>query len=193
MPQETYQLHPVEFAEYLLGCLIQVGECSGRIVEAEAYTDAPEDYSSHAHTRKKSAGEIMNTAGRIYVYSIHAGLATNITTDPENTGAVLIRAMEPLQGIAQMIHRRSRSGSKISKTWQRDDVTTLRSLTDGPSKLSEALGIQKEWNNTPVGEHLLLLDKTEQPVIASSPRIGISSSRDLPWRFYDRNSPFVSR
>mgnify|MGYP006290710863 CR=1 FL=1 len=193
MPHKTYQLHPVEFAEYIVGCFIQVNDCSGRIVEAEAYTDTPEDYSSHAHTRKKSAGEIMNTAGIIYVYSIHAGLATNITTDPENTGAVLIRAIEPLQGIEQMIHRRSRSGSKISKTWQRDDMTTLRSLTDGPSKLSEALGIQKEWNNTPVDEHLLLLDKTEQPVIASSSRIGISSSRDLPWRFYDRNSPFVSR
>jgi DNA-3-methyladenine glycosylase len=135
----------------------------------------------------------MNTSGRLYVYSIHAGLATNITTDPEYTGAVLIRAIEPLQGLDQMIHRRSRSGSKISKTWQRDDLTTLRSLTDGPSKLSEALGIQKSWNNTRVGKHLQLMNKTEQPVISSSPRIGISSSKDLPWRFYDRNSPFVSR
>ena len=193
MTQKTYQLHPVEFAEYLIGCLIQVGECSGKIVEAEAYTDAPEDYSSHAHTRQKSAGEIMNTAGRVYVYSIHAGLATNITTDPENTGAVLIRAIEPLQSISKMIDRRSRKDTKVSKTWNSDEISTLYSLTDGPSKLSQALGIRKEWNNAPVGEHINLIEKTERPNISSSPRIGISSSRDLPWRFYDQNSPFVSR
>lgn len=193
LPQKIYQLHPVEFAEYIIGCYVKVKTCTGRIVEAEAYTNAPEDYASHAYTRENSAYEIMKTAGKVYIYSIHAGLALNITTDFETVGAVLIRAIEPRYGIELMMKRRSCRKTKISKTWEKDNPNTLRSLTNGPSKLAEALGIEKVWNNTSVGQYIQLYDKNEPPHISKSPRIGISSSQDLAWRFFDKKSNFVSK
>ncbi len=182
IPEAKYQLHPTGFAPFLVGAIIRVGDRTGKIVETEAYTAPPEDYASHAYTREQSAGPIMGTAGRVYIYSIHAGLALNITCDPEQTGAVLIRAMEPLEGITEMIRHRSRRDTKISRTWEAEDYSSLTTMTNGPSKLAEALGIRKSWNTTPVGEHIQLFT-----------RIGISRSADLPWRYMDAGSGFLSR
>ncbi len=193
VPASRYQQSPVDFAQYLIGCGIQVGECSGRIVETEAYTGPPEDYASHAYTRQPSAAEIMHTAGRVYIYAIHAGVATNITCNDRKAGAVLIRAIEPLTGIGQMIHRRSRKNTRVSKTWDINNYRSLTTLTNGPSKLSEALGILIAWNDSKVGEHLSLFPKNDLPQIISTRRIGISSSEDLEWRYCDPHSSFLSR
>ncbi|HKJ69658.1 MAG TPA: DNA-3-methyladenine glycosylase [bacterium] len=193
LPVSVYQQPSVEFAQYLIGCIMQVGRCSGRIVETEAYTGPPEDYASHAYTRANSAAEIMQTAGRVYVYAIHAGVATNITCNDGEAGAVLLRAIEPLTGIERMIHRRSRKNTKVSQTWNINDYQSLTTLTNGPSKLSEALGILIAWNNSAVGEHVALFRRKGQPQIVSSRRIGISSSEDLEWRFCDPQSAFLSR
>ena len=135
----------------------------------------------------------MSTAGEIYIYSIHAGLALNITCHPDHHGAVLIRAMEPEEGIPDMIRRRKRKKSKISQTWNSAEFRSLRTLTNGPSKLAEALGIKKEWNRSVIGKYIVLLNRDTQPEITQSTRIGISASVDLPWRFCDRMSEFLSR
>jgi len=188
-----FDQEPTDVAEALLGSILQAGDCTGRIVETEAYTGPPEDYASHAYTRNNSAGTIMKTAGRIYIYPIHNGLALNVTCHSGEHGAVLIRAVEPLAGLARMIHRRSRRDTKISRTWNRERYASLRTLTNGPSKLCEALGVQREWNGTPVGEHVRLLAGEKPSRIVTTPRIGISASEELPWRFCDADSHFLSR
>lgn len=193
LPEDVYRQPPVDCARLLLGTIVQVGDCSGRIVETEAYTGPPEDYASHAYTRNNSAGAIMETAGRIYIYSIHNGLALNITCHPREYGAVLIRAIEPISGLDWMIRRRSRRDTKISRTWNREKYASLRTLTNGPSKLCEALGIRREWNNTPVGERVQLLRGEKPSHIVTTSRIGISASQELPWRFCDVSSRFLSR
>lgn len=193
LPADVYRQPPVDCARLLLGNILQAGDCTGRIVETEAYTGPPEDYASHAYTRNNSAGAIMETAGRIYIYSIHNGLALNVTCHPGEHGAVLIRAIEPLDGLDGMIRHRSRRDTKISRTWDRNDYASLRTLTNGPSKLCEALGIRRDWNDTEVGKHVLLLAGEQPARIVTTPRIGISASNELPWRFCDAASQFLSR
>jgi len=191
--REKYSLPSPKLAPYLLGAVIQAGELSGRIVETEAYTGPPEDYASHAYTRKNSAKSIMETTGRVYVYSIHNGLAVNITCGRQVTGAVLIRAIEPLSGIPKMITHRSRRETKVSLTWDANEYFSLTTLTNGPSKLAEALGIRKAWNNTEIGEYLRLLKGDEDQEVVTSTRIGISRSEELMWRYVIPDSRFLSR
>jgi len=193
LPAEDYTQHPVGFARLLIGCFLVVGDNVGKIVETEAYTGPPEDYSSHAYTRQNTAGEIMQSAGLLYVYSIHAGLAANITCAQSQPGAVLIRAIEPMENLHEMIRRRSRKRTKVSRTWDLEDYMSLKTLTNGPSKLAEALGIRKSWNGTKIGKHILLCQRKETPEIATTQRIGISASQELPWRFCDAKSQFLSR
>lgn len=188
-----FDQEPTKVAEVLIGCVLTADNCSGRIVETEAYTGPPEDYASHAYTRNNSAGAIMQTAGRIYIYPIHNGLALNVTCHSGEYGAVLIRAIEPLDGLEQMIRRRSRRDTKISRTWNRKKYSSLQTLTNGPSKLCEALGIRREWNDTLVGDHVQLLAGEKPSRIVTTPRIGISASQKLPWRFCDVSSRFLSR
>lgn len=193
-PYDTLFYTPApELAPALLGMTIIVNSCAGRIVETEAYTGPPEDLASHAHTRKNSAARIMQTAGRVYIYSIHGGVATNITCGNQAPGAVLIRAIEPLRGITTMIERRSRKPTKISQTWNPNNHYSLRTMTNGPSKLTQALGIQKSWNDSLVGEKIQLAVGNPPDTIRRSTRIGISKARDLRWRYCDAESDFLSR
>ncbi|MCF7803119.1 MAG: DNA-3-methyladenine glycosylase [Candidatus Marinimicrobia bacterium] len=191
--KSLFQEHPVAFAEKLVGMKLQVEDCTGRIVETEAYTGPPEDLASHAYTRKNSAAEIMQTYGRLYIYSIHGGQATNITCGKEQVGAVLIRAIEPLSGIDLMIRRRSRKNTKISTTWDSNNYKSLHSMLNGPNKLTAALGIRKAWNETPVGRYVEIIEGETPEAIVATPRIGISASTEHRWRFCDADSDFLSR
>ncbi len=193
LPADSYQKHPIEFAKILLGCTIQVGSCTGQIVETEAYTGPPEDLASHSYTRANSAAELMKTAGMLYVYSIHNGLAANITCHPNEYGAVLLRAIEPLEGITKMIARRSQRKTKVSQQWDEVNYKSLKTMTNGPSKLCEALGIQKQWNRSKIGEHVRVFQRNYKPEIKATERIGISQSTEYLWRFCDANSDFLSR
>jgi|GEM_PF-869227 len=188
-----FQKHPVRVAKSLLGIIIKVGDSSGRIVETEAYTGPPEDLASHAHTRTNSASELMHTVGKLYIYSIHGGIATNITCGTDKAGAVLLRAIEPVTGIHEMVRRRSRPGTKISKSWNVNNLGSLRSMTNGPNKLTEALGIKKTWSNTKVGDRVYLLPGNPPKQIITTERIGISRSKKFPWRVCDAESAFLSR
>jgi len=176
-------------AERLLGKIFVRSEgpgaplLKGRIVETEAYL-AEGDEASHAWrgmTRRNRA--MFGPPGTIYVYfSYGCHYLANIVSEPEGSaGAVLLRAMEPIEGIGQM---RLNRGT--------DDILSLMS---GPGKLTQALGIGPDlYAESLTGQRCWLEDAPELPpeMIGTSPRIGISRSTLLPWRKFVMESPHVS-
>lgn len=163
---------------------------SGRIVETEAYLGVP-DKASHAYGgRRTPRTEVMYLpGGHAYVYlcyGIHH--LFNIVTNQKNTPhAILIRAIEPLEGIETMMARRGKK--------QLDET-----LTRGPGCLSQALGITTRFSGHLLGREILVADdgatSPVQPNPASGPRIGVGYAAEyapLPWRFFVKANPFVSK
>lgn len=162
---------------------------SGRIVECEAY-DGIGDGASHAFGgRRTNRNEVMYAgAGTAYVYicyGIHY-LFNVVTNKKEIPHAILIRALEPEEGIAEMMKRR---GKKLFD----------HSLTKGPGSLSVAMGISIEDNGCSLqSEHLFIAGDgfvPDKEMIGISPRIGVEAAGKAavyPYRFYIRDSPFVS-
>lgn len=174
-------------APRLLGCKL-VRELDGqiliaRIVEAEAYSQ--EDVASHSYRGETPRTKVMfGPAGHLYVYFTYGmHYCCNIVTGPDGHGsAVLIRALEPLSGEAAM--SRNRNG------------LAGETLTNGPAKLCQALHIDKDLNGHDLGHkplQLMLEPPTRQDQIVQTTRIGISRGQDVPWRFYIRGNPYVSR
>ena len=171
-------------ANQLLGCELvhqsPEGNAGGIIVETEAYT--VDDAASHAFKGKtKRNAAMFLSGGHTYVYFTY-GMhhCFNIVTGPDGEGqAVLIRALEPTVGLELMKQRRGRS-----------DVHTL---TNGPAKLVQALGITKEHSGKSLAQTGITLRQVLKPgAIISSPRRGISKAVDQPLRFYIANNHFVS-
>jgi DNA-3-methyladenine glycosylase len=174
-------------APLLLGCTL-VSHANGHttgglIVEVEAYRGHL-DPASHAYGPKSPRNSPMyESAGTLYVYrsyGIHAcmNIVTGGTGDPQ---AILLRALEPTIGLSAMQERRS------------TDVAT--NLASGPGKLCEALGVTLELSGTRLGGAVELWPRkvplnTQQ--IMTGPRIGITKAVTQPWRFYLKNSPYVS-
>ncbi|HYM00523.1 MAG TPA: DNA-3-methyladenine glycosylase [Blastocatellia bacterium] len=166
----------ITVARDLIGSILVVGHCEGRIVEVEAYTT---DAASHAVIRRNQAASMRETYGQVYVYFTYGMYyCLNFTTERGGTGAVLIRAAEPLKGIEEMSGRR-----RTSK---------LKNLASGPGKLCQAFGINLDLNGKRIGKEIKLRARTTEPTVLSSVRIGISQATDLEWRFYERDNPFVS-
>jgi DNA-3-methyladenine glycosylase len=167
----------IEVARDLIGTVLVVGPCEGRIVETEAYTT---DAASHSVMRPKQSAVMQQTFGHVYVYFIYGMYyCLNFTTDRDGAGAVLIRATEPVRGIEAMKQRRGT-----------DDI---KKLASGPGRLCEAFGIDLSFNGERIGRRIKVRARATTPEIASSRRIGISRDAHLEWRFYERGSPFVSR
>lgn len=169
----------VEVARLLLGVEITYRDCSGIIVETEAYTDDP---ASHWVTRPNKGRLLGETFGRIYIYTIYGiHRCLNFTTDAHAPGAVLIRALEPTAGISEMRIRRGKED--------------LRALSSGPAKLYDALGIDASIHGGNVLTHLGLSHAKHfrESNIGTSARIGISKGKDLDWRFFVKGNRFVSR
>lgn len=172
-------------ARELLGChLVHRGPelLALRLVEVEAYLGEGEDEASHAHrgpTPRNS--QMFATPGHLYVYvsyGIHHCLNV-VCEDHGRAGAVLLRAAEPLAGEAWMRRRRGRTGPDLS---------------NGPGKLGQCLGADLGWNGWDLVEGALGLWPGEAPrEIGVSTRIGISRDVERPLRFFDRDSPWVSR
>jgi DNA-3-methyladenine glycosylase len=120
------------------------------------------------------------TFGHVYVYLIY-GIhhCLNFTTERFGTGAVLIRAVEPTEGIEEMRARRATS----------DPVR----LASGPGRLCEAFAIDLSFDGKPIGSEIKIRRRETTPEIIASPRIGISRAIELEWRFYERGNRFVSR
>src|SRR3569623_3211353 len=163
-------------ARDLIGTVMSVGPCAGRIVETEAYkTDA----AAHFVTRRNQAVYMRETHAHLYVYFIYGMYyCLNFTTDRDGPGAILIRAAEPLRGIDVMFERR--------KTGDR------RKLATGPGRLCQAGGIDLKFNGLKIGRELKVQARRDEPQVAVTPRIGISQAVELPWRFYEEGNAFVS-
>lgn len=167
----------IEVARDLIGTVLIAGNCEGRIVETEAYTT---DAASHSVMRPKQSAVMQQTFAHVYVYFIYGMYyCLNFTTDREGAGAVLIRAAEPTRGLDLMRERRGASD--------------IRKLASGPGRLCQAFGIDLSLNGELIGRRVKVRIRTTTPEIASSKRIGISRDTHLEWRFYEINSPFVSR
>ncbi len=173
-------------APRLLGCLLErdLGgtKLIGRIVETEAYDQ--EDVASHSYRGETERTKVMfGPPGHLYVYFTYGmHYCANIVVGPRGHGAaVLIRALEPLEGIPLMqAYRHGRS---------------VEELTNGPAKFTQAFNITSELN----GHNLKISPLTlrVQPALPANEvvratRIGISRGRELPWRFYVRGNPHVS-
>ena len=125
---------------------------------------------------------MRDTYGHWYVYFTYGmHWCANVTTNKGGAGAVLIRAVEPTEGIALMRRRRG--------------IDALFNLCSGPAKFCQAFGITGKENMAPAAGRFAIYDAPELPEsdIGSSSRIGIKNGTDLPWRFYIKGSPFVTR
>jgi len=187
--QSFFNKPTLQLSKDLLGCrLVHLMDnivISGKIVETEAYM-GPVDRAAHSfQNRRTKRTEIMyHEAGLIYTYQMHTHTLINIVSGnidcPE---AVLIRAIEPIDGIDYMIQMRNNQ--------------PISNLTNGPGKLTKAMNItmssygQKSWE-PPV----FIAEGTKPHTISSGPRIGIENTgeaRDYPWRFWITDNPFISR
>ncbi len=161
---------------------------SGLIVEAEAYI-GEDDAACHAACGRTARNAVMyDPPGHAYVYFIY-GMhhCLNVVTEEEGfPAAVLIRALEPLEGLDVM--HRHRPGKPD------------RELTNGPAKLCQALAIDRSFNGVDLCTSKVLFieegPRVDPAIIEASPRIGIRAdavAMSIPWRFYLRGSDFVSR
>jgi DNA-3-methyladenine glycosylase len=189
LEKQFYETPTLELAEQLLGKIfvrILPGNIllKGRIVETEAYL-GEHDEACHAWRGRTARNQIMfREPGTIYVYFTYGNhYMLNIVSEPENrAGAVLVRAMEPLEGVAFMQEQR---GTGI-----------ITNLMSGPGKLARALAIDSSCNGKNLFDDEFFLENAPpvpDNMIGSTPRIGISKSRELPWRKYILNNPHVSK
>jgi DNA-3-methyladenine glycosylase len=187
--------HTVALTRYLIGKVVvhelPQGRVSGRIVEAEAYP--PGDPAGHHFRGPTPRIRSMYMApGHAYVFfNYGAHFMLNVSSEPQGTaGGILIRALEPLEGIALMQKNRGMTG--------------LRDLTSGPGRLAAALQITREHDGIDLtasptlwlGEVLSSADAAENtrrmPTIGKTVRIGITRAADRALRFYECGNPFVS-
>ena len=157
--------------------------CGGLIVEAEAYI-GEEDPACHAHRGLTPRNQVMyGPPGHAYVYFTYGNhWMLNFVTEREGIpAAVLIRALEPMVGVAQMCRRRGREDTDVN-------------LTNGPGKLTAALGITGEDNGIALtgGRMSVGGQPPNGKRVLTSGRVGINAGNERPWRFYLEGNPWVS-
>lgn len=168
----------VKVAEKLLGKTISLGNCSGYIVETEAYGT---DDASHARKRTPRSELMYSSAGKVYIYLVYGmHYCLNFTCNKKNAGAVLIRAVQPVSGIEKMKKRRK--------------IENIFELANGPGKVCGAFGINISLNGAKVNEKIMLFDEgLKHFKVGRTGRVGIKKAAELPWRFYIKNSKFAGR
>lgn len=182
----SFYLRPAtQVARELLGKILAFDGASGRIVETEAYLGEDDGAAHSARGITPRTRIIFGEPGHAYVYFIYGMYdCLNIVCEPEGiAGCVLIRALEPVSGLDEMRTRRP--------TARRDE-----DLANGPGKLTRALGIKISHNGVDVTRGPITIHAPERRArfeIATSPRIGITKSADLPLRFFIRDNRYVSR
>jgi DNA-3-methyladenine glycosylase len=180
--RDFFETHFLHCAQALVGCELVWNGCAGRIVETEAYAVIG-DAACHTFARAGARAFVeKNPPGTAYVYlnyGIHWLLNVLVKGGVEQ-GIILIRALEPTLGIPLMETRRR--------------TTVRRALCSGPGKLAQALGIVGSDH-----ERSLCLEsgigfrgRTGPVQVVSDTRIGISRATDFPWRFLEKESPYVS-
>ena len=180
-----FKRDPIRCARELIGTELIWGDCSGVIVETEAY-NAKDDEACHTFMRPSTRAFIeRNKAGAAYVYfnyGMHWML--NVLVKGKESGFVLIRALEPKTGIERMKKRRRLDDEKH--------------LCSGPGKLTQALGITHRHHEMDLcadSRYCFAFNadaRLRRVDVVADKRIGISRSAHLPWRFTLRGSPFIS-
>ncbi|WP_426349216.1 DNA-3-methyladenine glycosylase [Alloiococcus sp. CFN-8] len=200
--EDFYSRSSLVVAKELLGKIIvhkniEKGvELWGRIVETEAYK-GPSDKAAHSYNnRRTKRTEVMfGPGGRAYIYFIYGMYdCMNVVCAEENVPeAVLIRGLEPVNGLEEMAINRFGSSYELLTKRQRIN------LTNGPGKLCRAMGITRALNGIELqGEELFLLDvpNIEETDIIAAKRVGIDyaeEAKDFLWRYYIKDNPFVSK
>ncbi|NDV88594.1 DNA-3-methyladenine glycosylase [Aurantimonas aggregata] len=178
---EFFRRDAVDVARDLLGTRLLVDGVGGVIVETEAYDhEDPASHSFRGPTARNAA--MFGPPGRAYVYrSYGIHWCFNIVCGADQTGsAVLIRALEPLAGLAAMQERRRMEDPRL--------------LCAGPGRLTQALAITADHDGLPLDAPPFRLERGPTPeAIVAGPRIGITQAADIPWRFGIAGSRFVSR
>jgi DNA-3-methyladenine glycosylase len=183
-PPAPLDLPVVELARELVGWTVAHAGCAGRIVETEAYHDSEPACHAFVGLTPRTA-VLFGPPARAYVYrsyGIHALL--NVVAEPPGTGAaVLVRALEPLEGVRTMREHRG--------------VQRVEDLCSGPGKLTQALAIGLELNGSDLLEGPIALRPPDRPApaapVVASRRVGITKAAELRWRFSEAESRFVSR
>ena len=170
-----------EIAPELIGATLLVDGVGGRIVEVEAYDR--EDPASHAYRgRTQRNASMFGPPGHAYVYrsyGIHWCLNL-VCEGVEVPSAVLVRALEPTHGLDQMRRRRGFDDPRV--------------LASGPGRLCQALGITREHDGLPLDRSPFELRERAGPVqVHSGARVGITRATELPWRYAEVGSRFLSR
>jgi DNA-3-methyladenine glycosylase len=185
LPRSFYERGTVEVARDLLGKVLVHGAAAGIVVETEAYLGG-DDLASHSAVGiTERTRVIFGPPGHAYVYLSYGmhdclNIVAERAGDP---GCVLIRALEPIEGLDTMRLRRPKA-------------RTDRDLASGPGKLTQALGITRKHAGIDMtrGDLVVVARPTAPPFdIAVTPRIGITKCADLPLRFLIRGNRFVSR
>lgn len=194
LTRKFYSRPVLTVARDLLGKLLMKKEgnklLSGRIVEVEAY-DGRIDEAAHTFIGKTRRNEVMfREGGYFYVYftyGVHH--CCNVVTGRKDHGtAVLIRAIEPIEGIETMAKRRFGKKKLSDKE--------IINLTNGPGKICQAFDFNRKNTGTDLtGNKIFIIDrpKLNRNKIGISERIGISKSKELKWRFFETGNPYLSR
>jgi DNA-3-methyladenine glycosylase len=190
LPRAFYKQTTVSVAKQLLGKYLvrkhPAGDTIGRIVETEAYV-GPQDLACHASKGRTARTEVMfGPAGHAYVYFIYGfyNMLNLVTEAKDYPAAVLIRAVEPVDGIELMKERRKNR--------------VLRNLASGPGKLCQAFAVDRTLNGTDLGGKILYIEDHGEapPKFYATARIGVDYAgkwKDKLYRFLIRGSEFVSK
>lgn len=185
LPRQFFARNTVQVARELVGHLLvhetAAGRLVGRIVEVEAYR-GPRDPASHAYRRTARSLSMWGSPGIAYVYFTYGNhYCLNVVTEPEGmAGAVLFRALQPLEGLDLMRANRK--------------VKDARTLARGPGRLTQAMRIGAQDNGVDLTQPPLYIARGRIPPvpIRTGPRVGIRAATTRPWRFYIPGNPFVS-
>jgi DNA-3-methyladenine glycosylase len=185
LPRKFYLRNTVEVAKDLLGKVLRHGDTAGVIVETEAYLGGDDLASHSARGITDRTRVIFGPPGHAYVYLIYGVYqCLNLVAEPEGKpGCVLLRALEPIDGIELMQIRRPRA-------------RRIEDLASGPGKLTLALGIDRKLNGSDVTRGPITVHERKNAPsieIVTTPRIGITHCADLPLRFHVAGNRFVSR
>lgn len=195
LPKDFYSTDVVTLSKDLLGKILvhrlpDGKELKSMIVETEAYK-APDDKGCHAYNNKKTerTKNFWTDGGHIYMYSIYGpnNCMNVVAADKTKPEAVLIRAIEPLEGL------------EIMKSNRKTNCKKIKDLTNGPAKLTQAMGIDKGFNGYDMTQvdpevYIVANDSYKFETMVST-RINIDYAgewKDKPWRFYIKNNDFVS-
>jgi len=197
---EFFNRDPRRVARALLGKLLvrktPRGVLAGRIVETEAYLGQG-DAAAHAAAGRTARNSVLfGPPGHGYVYFIYGNhYCLNVSCLPDGVpGGVLFRALEPVGGVEQMAQAR---GIDVVKETDLKDVASLKKISSGPGRMSEALGVTRERDN---GKSMVSVRSDLRIVddgycvrrVMVTPRIGIVKSAERPLRYFIAGNPFVS-